>query len=189
MSREFLQSMSQLTEKYGQPLIPETGEYSHHRFLGEAARAGNDLPLDSVLGRVAYGAEFVGNTPIIVELAMLNESFGMMPEDEVDQLCGSISIDSHGTPQGDETKAGHLPLTGDIYLYTSGLAEVTYFDYVTTRPELQAFAKRIGVGHLALREHDGIYELIIGQNRILDADQTRKFQTFVMGAFVELPSA
>lgn len=196
MSVEFLRGINKLANTYGEPLNSVSDVHKFAYYEDCARDAHNDLPESSTIGKTASGAYIVNNAGAVVQISMLNESFGSMPDIGNGNLIGDISVTTRLAPEKDNESFTPSVLDLDFCLYASGKVELAYASRNTIDPEIRDIYVQAGAHPLQLQRqkgslHPGIQdpyseELSYQQDRYLDGSQLAKLHKFVVGAFVEL---
>lgn len=185
MSLDFAVYMNKLVSKYGRPISYDTERDLFNYYNNEAlTSAGNDIPYETIIGKTATGAYVTGETIITVDVSVLNESSGLMPEYESGTLIGSIGITAVKYVSEEETiaKTG----TGmDFSLYSNG-TELVYADFTGDEPALETIHESLGSPAIRLQSISHGNELYRGDTPTLNNDQQSKLTAFVVGAFREL---
>ena len=125
MSSEFLRDVRKVVNQFGVPLTPETDPYQHAFYLREAKRAGNELPQDAVLGKIVYLSTVLESIPTQIQLSMLNESFGMMPESDRGYFCGLLTIQSNGVVNEDDVTSKEVTFSLLADINSDGTVDVS----------------------------------------------------------------
>lgn len=189
-------SMNKLVNKYGEPLNSASDFYKFAYYTDCAHNAENELPETVTIGKTATGAYLVNNAAVVVQLSMLNESFGLMPDHGDGNLVGDISVTTREVPDKSEDPLLPSILSLDFNLYASGKVELSYAERHTNDTDVREVYTQAGAHPLKLKEQKHLLqpnilnhayeELSYEQNRFLKSEQLARLNAFVVGAFVEL---
>lgn len=174
-NQDFTATMLQMSREYGLPLTHENDPFRHQSYVDLAAENGNDLPIDSVLGKVAKTTTELATGDLYIELSMLNESFGMMPDYGHGSICGSVAVTLTQLQLGKNLVVSARQALGfDAVVHSSGVVEVAYLEGLTNDQEVDQLLSHLQVDHLAKHSAQAsYYELDYHQNRALGNAQLR----------------
>ena len=196
MSAEFLRGINKLANTYGMPLNDVSDTHKFAFYMDSAHIAENDLAETATIGKTVTGAYIVKNAVAVVQVTMLNESFGLMPDYGNGNLIGDVAITTRLAPEKNEDEFTQSVLDLDFCLYASGKVELAYASRDSNDPEIRDIYAQAGAHPIQLVPQKGsLYpgiqnnhceELSFQQNRFLNPTQITKLRNFVIGAFIEI---
>jgi hypothetical protein len=187
MSKKLLLEMNRLVERYGEPLSNDSDPYKYAFYHDEADSAGNELRNDLVIGKTATGAYILGKAAVTVQVSMLNESFGIMPEDDAGHLVGEVDITANRYKHESENVITvWTPIGISFYMFASGRARLVYAETFKAEPNEKKLYKLTGADGFSHKETTNGLTLVDEGDRYLDGTQVSKLHNFVVGAFVDL---
>lgn len=185
MNSEFRANILALTRAFGAPLTSEQDKNLHDYYLEDADLAGTPLPSETTLGRVAYGATYLGKTLVLAEVSILNESFGNMTNTEYGHLCGEISLEARGVTSDTPTPSLSTPWSLSASMYTSGAVELAIAEFDPGNTEAEALFENLQIKHIAETEAKSRWYIPKQGEHILNTHQLSQLGALVADCFIE----